>query len=85
MQAASLRDEAVLQAVFVRAQETEPLYEAVHQELLHLMQNKARFANQAIHLARSSDQLRQAADKVVSICEWIVYAIRGEIHVTSNV
>jgi phosphate uptake regulator len=50
-----------------------------------LKQHKPRFANQAIHLARSVNQLKQAADKVTSICEWIVYAIRGEDHGTSNV
>ncbi len=34
---------------------------------------------------RDGDLLKQAADKVTSICEWIIYAIRGEDHGTSNV
>jgi phosphate transport system protein len=85
MQAVPLSDEPAVQAVFARALQLEPLYEAVHQELLLLMRNRPRFANQAIHLARSVNHLKQAADRVTSICEWIIYSIRGEDHVTSNV
>lgn len=49
------------------------------------MQSKPRFATQAIHLARSVDQLREAADQVTRICEWIVYAIRGEDVAASSI
>jgi phosphate transport system protein len=85
MQAASRRDETAVQAIFAHSMEIESLFDAVHQELLVLMQHRPRFANQVIHLARSVNQLRQAAEKVTSICEWIIYAIRGEDHVTSSV
>jgi phosphate transport system protein len=85
MWAASQRDEAAARAVFARAIEAEPLYETVRHELLLFMQHRPRFANQAIHLARAVNQLKQAVEKVTSICEWIVFAIRGEEHVTSNV
>ena len=85
MLAVERREEVAAQAVFGRVMQTEVLFEAVHQELLVLMQHRPRFANQAIHLARSVNQLKQAADKVTSICEWILYAIRGEDHATSNV
>ena len=85
MQAVEHSDEAAAQAVFAQFMQTEALYEAVHQELLLLMKHRPRFANQAIHLARSVNQLKQAADRVASICEWTLYAIRGEDHATSNV
>jgi len=85
MLAVEQREEAAAQAVFGRVMQTEALFEAVHQELLVLMQHRPRFANQAIHLARSVNQLKQAADRVTSICEWTLYAIRGEDHATSNV
>lgn len=85
MQAAFQRDEAAAQVVFAQALKAEPLYEAVHQELLLLMQVRPRFANQAVHLARSANQLKQAADKVTSICEWTIFAIRGEDHGTQDI
>jgi phosphate transport system protein len=78
-------DEAAVMDILEQAMEAEPMFDTVHHELLVLMQRRPRFANQAIHLARSVNQLKQAAGKIASICEWIVFAIRGDIHATSNV
>jgi phosphate transport system protein len=85
LQAVEQHDETAAQAVFDRVIQTEVLFEAVHQELLALIQHRPHHGSQAIHLARSVSQLKQAVDKVTSICEWTLYAIRGEDHATSSV
>jgi hypothetical protein len=49
------------------------------------MRRRPRFACQAIHLAHSVNQLGLATEKVISICDWVLYEIRGGIDGASNV
>ncbi len=83
--AAAQRDQVAAQAVLTRAAETASLYETVQQELRLLMRRRHRFVSQAIHLAHSVNQLGLATEKVVSICEWVLFEIRGGTHGTSDV
>ena len=85
MWAAAQRDEAAAQAVIARAAETASLYETIQQELRALMRHRPRFANQAIHLAHSVNQLGLATEKIISICEWVMFEIRGGTYGTANV
>jgi len=83
--AAAQRDEAAAQGVLARAAETASLYETAHEELRGLMQRQPRSVSQAVHLAHSVNQLGLAAEKVVSICEWVLFEIRGGTDATPNV
>jgi len=83
--AAAQRDQVAAQAVLARAAETASLYETVQQELRVLMRRRHRIVSQAIHLAHSVNQLGLATEKVVSICEWVLFEVRGGTDATSNV
>jgi len=78
MEADAQRDEAAAQALLARARQLELLGQAAHREMWILIQHRPRHRGQAIHLARSANQLRLAARRVASICKWTMFAIRGE-------
>lgn len=71
------RDVAAARTVAARTGEVEGLYQQIRQELLVVMKGKPRIANQAIFLARSAYNLRRAAERVVGICEWVVFIVEG--------
>ena len=59
--------------------DVENLYQQVRRELLEIMKSKPRIANQAIFLSRSAYNLRRAAERVASICEWVVFIVEGSL------
>jgi phosphate transport system protein len=71
------RDAAAARSVTLKVQDIENLYQPVRHELLAVMKSKPRIANQAMYLARSAYNLRRAAERVVGICDWVVFTVEG--------
>jgi phosphate transport system protein len=57
----------------------EGQYEQLRQQMLVVMKSKPRVANQAIYLSRSAYNLRRAAERVVGICDWVVFTVEGSV------
>ena len=57
----------------------EGLYQQVRRDLLAVMRGKPHLASQAIFVARSASSLRRAAQRVASVCEWVVFAVEGAL------
>jgi phosphate transport system protein len=67
------RDADAARSVAIGARDVEHLYQPVRNELLGVMKSKPRIANQAMHLSRSAYNLRRAAERVVGICDWVLF------------
>jgi phosphate transport system protein len=57
----------------------EGLYGQLRQQMLTVMKSKPRIANQAIFVSRSAYNLRRAAERVVGICDWVVFTVEGSM------
>lgn len=73
------QDVFAARTVISGTQRIENLYQQVRHELLGVMKSKPRIASQAIFLSRSAYHLRRAAERVASICEWVVFAVEGSL------
>jgi phosphate transport system protein len=73
------RDAGAARTVAAGTGEVERLYQQVRHDLLEVMKSRPRIANQAIFLSRSAYNLRRAAERVVGICEWVVFTVEGSM------
>jgi phosphate transport system protein len=73
------QDATAARTVTAGTRDVENLYQQVRRELLAVMKSKPRIANQAIFLSRSAYNLRRAAERVASICEWVVFTVEGSL------
>lgn len=73
------RDALTAGRVAAGTQEVERLYQQTRDDLLLVMKSKPRIANQAIFLSRSAYNLRRAAERVVGICDWVLFTTEGSL------
>jgi phosphate transport system protein len=73
------RDAGAARAVAASTRDVESSYQQLRCELLAMRQSKPPIANQAVFLSRSAYKLRRAAERVVGICEWAVFAVEGSL------
>jgi phosphate transport system protein len=73
------RDASAARMIVAGTGEVESLYQQARRDLLAVMADKPRIANQAIFLSRSAHNLRRAAERVTGICEWVVFAVEGSM------
>lgn len=73
----SQRDMGLAQSVVAEASRVESEHKQVYQELLGVMNSRPRLANQAIYVARAAHNLKQAAERIAAINEWVVFTILG--------
>jgi phosphate transport system protein len=59
--------------------QVDALYNQVYRELLTLIMSNPRLIDQATHLLWVAHNLERAADRVVNICERVVFTITGEM------
>lgn len=59
--------------------EVDRLYEQLYQELLSVIRADSQVAPQTAHLSRVAHNLERTADRVVNICEWVIFAATGEM------
>ena len=73
------RDAGAARTVSVGTREVESPYQQVRRELLVVMKSQPRIATQAIYLSRAAYNLRRAAERVASICDWVVFTVEGSL------
>jgi phosphate transport system protein len=73
------RDAGAARTVAAGVRDVERLYGQVRHELLAVMSSQPRIANQALFLSRSAYNLRRAAQRVIGICDWVVFAVEGSL------
>jgi phosphate transport system protein len=75
------RDVALARAIPPQDDEVDYLYDQVYQVLLAVMRADPypHIANQAAHLSRVAHYVERTADRVINLCEWVVFAVTGEM------
>lgn len=72
-------DVALARSIPLADQSIDELYEQLYQELLGVIRLAPQAAPQTTHLSRVAHNLERTADRVVNICEWIIFAATGEM------
>jgi phosphate transport system protein len=72
-------DEAKAREVVERDDEVDRLYDQVYRELLTYMMADPATINRATHLLWAAHNVERIADRVTNICEWVVFAVTGEL------
>jgi phosphate transport system protein len=71
------RNAGAARTVSAATREVESPYQQTRDELLVVMKSQPSIANQAIYLSRAAYNLRRAAERAASICDWVVFAAEG--------
>jgi len=72
-------DDAKARAVVERDDEVDSLYDQVYRELLTYMMADPATINRATHLLWAAHNVERIADRVTNICEWVVFAVTGDL------
>ena len=76
------QDENLARAVHTSDNAIDDLYAQLYKRLLSFMKGKSRTPiKQARYLAQVAHNLERAADRVTNICEWVVFAVTGQLNV----
>jgi phosphate transport system protein len=73
------RDADLARAIPDEDDEVDALYNQVYRELLTFMLNDPRTIDQATYLLWAAHNLERAADRVINICERVVFTVTGEM------
>lgn len=73
------RDVNVARAIPARDDEVDNLYNQVYRELLTLIMADPRKIDQATYLLWVAHNLERTADRVINICERVVFTVTGEM------
>lgn len=73
------RDVALAQAIPRQDDEVDALYNQVFRELLSCIMSDAGALEQATYLLWAAHNLERTADRVINICERVVYTVTGEM------
>lgn len=75
------QDKTLARDVHRSDSEIDDLYAQVYHQLLFFMKGKSRTPiKQARYLAQIAHNLERTADRVTNICEWVVFAVTGELN-----
>jgi phosphate transport system protein len=72
-------DDAKARRVVARDDEVDRLYDQVYRELLTYMMADPASINRATHLLWAAHNVERIADRVTNICEWVVFAVTGDL------
>jgi phosphate transport system protein len=72
------RDVDLARTVPAMDDEVDALYNQAHRELLTLIMVNPRSLDQATHLLWVAHNLERAADRVINICERVIFTVTGE-------
>lgn len=72
------RDLELARAIPAQDDEVDALYRRVHQSLTSLKDRNTNWDNQ-FRLLRVAHNLERVGDRVTNICEWVIFAITGEL------
>lgn len=73
------RDVAAARAIPARDDEVDDLYNQIFRELLTLIMGDPRKIDQATYLLWVAHNLERTADRVINICERVVFTVTGEM------
>jgi phosphate transport system protein len=73
------RDAEVARSLPTEDNEVDDLYNQVYRELMTLVVGDPRLIDQANYLLWAAHNLERAADRVINICERIVFTVTGEL------
>jgi phosphate transport system protein len=73
------RDVDLARAIPAEDDEVDALYNQVYRELLTFIMNDPRTIDQATYLLWVAHNLERAADRVINICERVVFTVTGEL------
>ena len=73
------QDLALARAIPREDDEVDALYNQVYRELLTIIMGDPRTIDQANYLLWVAHNLERTADRVINICEWVVFAVTGEM------
>jgi phosphate transport system protein len=73
------RDVDLARAIPARDDEVDALYNQVYRELLTHIMADPRKIDQATHLLWVAHNLERAADRVINLCERVVFTVTGEL------
>ncbi len=79
LQAFVQRDVAQARAIPPRDDEVDDLYNQVYRELLTFIMSDPRKIDQATYLLWVAHNLERTADRVINICERVVFTVTGEM------
>lgn len=72
-------DENTARQLVERDDEVDQLHDQIYRELLTYMMADPSTINRATHLLWASHNIERIADRVTNICEWVVFAVTGEL------
>lgn len=72
-------DVALAQAIPAADDEVDDLYNQIYRELIALIMANPQNMDQATYLLWAAHNLERAADRVINICERVVYTVTGEM------
>jgi phosphate transport system protein len=72
-------DDMKARVVVERDDDVDSLYDQVYRELLTYMMADPATINRATHLLWAAHNVERIADRVTNICEWVVFAVTGEM------
>lgn len=73
------RDVELARSLPASDDEVDALYNQVYRELLTMMFSNPRIIDQASHLLMIAHNLERAGDRIVNICERVVFTVTGEM------
>lgn len=79
MLALAQRDVALARTIPARDEDVDRLYTQIYQALAIVIKSDPTSTHQASSLSRVAHNLERTADRVVNICEWVVFAVTGEM------
>ena len=74
------KDAALARAIPRQDDEVDALYNQVFRDLLACIMSDASALEQATYLLWAAHNLERTADRVINICERVVYTVTGEMH-----
>ncbi len=79
LEAFAKRDVQTARAIPAQDDEVDALYNQVYHELIACMLENPGVADQANHLLWAAHNVERAADRVINICERVVFTVTGEM------
>ena len=73
------RDALSARAIAGQDDEIDDLYGYANQQLRTMSRMDPHLANQTLFLSQAAHELERVGDRATNICEWVLYAVTGEL------
>ncbi len=79
LQALAHRNVALARTIPAHDDDVDRLYTEIYQALVMVIKSDPATTHQVSSLSRVAHNLERTADRVVNICEWVIFAVTGEM------